>query len=193
MKAISYSLLRAIAALALGLVLVMFPAQAGSYLVITIGLVFLIPSLVSILSHFSAKKEIRRFFPIVGIGGALFGLWLVIMPEFFADLLTLLLGFVLLMAGVWQIASLLSARRWTSVPGIFYLIPSLIMIAGLVALLNPMGVRATAFIVIGVASLVYAVSELVNWFVFTRKKPGNSLEGKASADFAEAEDAEVIE
>ena len=37
----NYSLMRIICALIIGLLLVLFPAQAGEYLVITIGVVFL--------------------------------------------------------------------------------------------------------------------------------------------------------
>ena len=43
--------------------------------------------------------------------------FLVIMPGFFADLLTFVLGFILVLGGVQQIASLSAARRWTPVPG----------------------------------------------------------------------------
>ena len=42
MKGLSYSFLRAICALVIGLVLVMFPDQAGDYFVITIGVIFLV-------------------------------------------------------------------------------------------------------------------------------------------------------
>lgn len=133
----------------------------------------------------------RRRFPIEGVGSLLFGLWLVIMPGFFADLLTFVLGFILLMGGVQQIASLSAARRWMPVPGGFYVVPVLILLAGLVALFNPTGVRSTAFIIIGVSSLVYAVSELLNWFKFTRRRPKlPDVPVKASQDI---EDAEVVE
>ena len=47
------------------------------------------------------------------------------------------------MGGVQQIASLSMARRWTPVPGAFYLVPALILIAGIVALFNPTGARNT--------------------------------------------------
>ena len=43
MKGLSYSFLRAVCALVIGLVLVMFPDQAGDYFVITIGVIFLVP------------------------------------------------------------------------------------------------------------------------------------------------------
>ena len=83
--------------------------------------------------------------PIEGIGSLLFGLWLVIMPGFcrFADVRAGLYprdGWCTL-----QIASLSAARRWTPVPGGFYcVVPVAILLAGLVALFNPTGVRSTA-------------------------------------------------
>lgn len=139
MKGISNSFLRTICALIIGLVLVMFPNEAGDYFVITIGVVFLIPALLSIIGYFAMSAEERRRLPIEGIGSLLFGLWLIIMPGFFADLLTFVLGFILVLGGVQQIASLSAARRWMPVRVGFYIIPVLILIAGLVALFNPTG------------------------------------------------------
>lgn len=194
MKGISNSFLRTICALVIGLVLVMFPNEAGDYFVITIGVVFLIPSLLSIIGYFAMSAEERRRLPIEGIGSLLFGLWLVIMPGFFADLLTFVLGFILVLGGVQQIASLSAARRWMPVRAGFYVIPVLILIAGLVALFNPTGVRSTAFIIIGVTSIIYAVSELVNWFTFTRKRPKTPVASNASLKSVDdIEDAEILE
>ena len=182
MKGISNSFLRTICALIIGLVLVMFPNEAGDYFVITIGVVFLIPALLSIIGYFAMSAEERRRLPIEGIGSLLFGLWLIIMPGFFADLLTFVLGFILVLGGVQQIASLSAARRWMPVRVGFYIIPVLILIAGLVALFNPTGVRSTAFIIIGITSIVYAVSELINWFTFTRKRPKRSEERRVGKE-----------
>ena len=120
MKGISNSFLRTICALIIGLVLVMFPNEAGDYFVITIGVVFLIPALLSIIGYFAMSAEERCRLPIEGIGSLLFGLWLIIMPGFFADLLTFVLGFILVLGGVQQIASLSAARRWMPVRVGFY-------------------------------------------------------------------------
>ena len=60
MKGLSYSFLRAICALVIGLVLVMFPDQAGDYLVITIGVIFLVPSLVSIISSVLLEQNLSK-------------------------------------------------------------------------------------------------------------------------------------
>ena len=162
MKGLSYSFLRAICALVIGLVLVMFPDQAGDYFVITIGVIFLVPSLISIIGYFAQSTEMRRRFPIEGVGSLLFGLWLIIMPGFFADLLTFVLGFILVMGGVQQIASLSAARRWMPVPGGFY--------------------------------LVYAASELLNWFKFTRRRPkAPGTKDSSSREINNIEDAEIVE
>ena len=190
MKGISNSFLRTICALIIGLVLVMFPNEAGDYFVITIGVIFLIPALLSIIGYFAMSAEERRRLPIEGIGSLLFGLWLVII----ADLLTFVLGFILVLGGVQQIASLSAARRWMPVRVGFYIIPVLILIAGLIALFNPTGVRSTAFIIIGITSIVYAVSELINWFTFTRKRPkAPGMPGASSKAVDNIEDAEIIE
>lgn len=188
MKGISNSFLRTICALIIGLLLVVFPVQAGDYFVITIGVVFMIPSLLSLIGYFATNAEERHRFPVEGIGSLLFGLWLVIMPGFFADLLPFVLGFILVLGGVQQIASLSAARRWAPVHAGFYVVPVLILIAGLIALFNPTGVRATAFVIIGITSIIYAISELVNWFAFMRRKP----KGPAVID-KDIEDAEIIE
>ena len=183
--------MRAICALVIGLVLVMFPDQAGDYFVITIGVIFLVPSLISIIGYFAQSAEVHRRFPVEGVGRVLFGLWLIVMPSFFADLLTFVLGFILVMGGVQQIASLSAARRWMPVSGGFYVVPVLILIAGLIALFNPTGVRSTAFIIIGISSLVYAASELLNWFKFTRRRP--KTPGASAKTIDNIEDAEIID
>lgn len=177
MKRINYSFLRMISALVLGLLLVMYPGDAANYLVIAIGVLFIIPGFISLVSYFTQRNRIEEevipspILPVSGIGSLLFGLWLVIMPSFFGDMIVFLLGFVLVLGGVQQVNTLLVARKWMSVPGKAYIIPVLLMLAGVTALFNPTGVRETTFLLIGVSSLIYFCSELFNWFCFTRKRP----------------------
>ena len=187
MKHINYSLMRSICALVIGLVLVLFPAQAGEYLVLTIGIVFMVPSLITLIGYFAQKPEGRFRFPVEALGSLLFGLWLVIMPGFFADLLTFVLGFVLMLGGVQQVASLMTARKWMPVPGGFYVMPVLILLAGLVSLFNPTGARSTVFVIIGIASLCYALGELLTWLKFGRKRPQEPVVRNN-----DVEDAEIV-
>lgn len=192
MKTMNYSLVRILVALVIGLVLVLWPNAAASYIVITIGVAFLIPGIISLFGYFGRKNsepELSHRFPIEGVGSFLFGLWLIIMPEFFADVLMFILGFILMIGGIQQLASLSMARRWMKVPAGYYLVPSLILIAGIVALFNPTGARNTAFIIIGVSSLVYTLSELINWFKFSRRRPKTP----SSHSNDDIEDAKIIE
>lgn len=185
----NYSLIRTVCALVIGLVLVLWPDAATDYIVITVGVLFLIPGFIALVGYFAVKPApgVSRRFPVEAMGSFLFGLWMVIKPAFFADILMFILGFILILGGVQQIASLTAARRWMSVPGGFYVVPSLILIAGIVALFNPTGTRNTVLMIIGISSLVYAVSELTNWFKFVRRRP------KLPVKREDIEDAEIIE
>ena len=165
--------IRAIFALIIGFVLVMWPDAAADYLVITIGILFIIPGLLGIINYFAYKKRsnVKFRFPVESVGSILFGVWLVVMPAFFADLLMFVLGFILILGGAQQIYSLIIARRWARVSLGFFIVPSLILIAGIVILFNPTNARHTAFMIIGITCIIYALSELINWFKFMNRRP----------------------
>lgn len=183
----NYSLIRVVFALIIGLVLVIWPNAASDYLVITIGVLFIIPGLIGLIGYFTSDRSVNRRFPLEGLGSLLFGSWLVIMPGFFANLLMYVLGIILTLGGAQQIYSVAIARRWTSVPYGFYVLPSLILLAGLLILFNPSEARNTAFLIIGITSIVYAVTELINWFRFTNRKP------KTPVHSGDIEDVTIIE
>ena len=192
MRVLGYSLMRAVCALVIGMILVMFPDQASNYFVITIGVIFLVPSLISIIAYLTNGKKKQQRFPIEGIGSLLFGLWLIIMPHFFSNLLTIILGFILLMGGIQQLASVSTLRALVKISYRYYVVPTLILIAGLVALFNPTGVQRTAFIIIGISCMVYAFSEFVNWFIFTRLQQKSTMAEQRKVNI-DIEDAEIIE
>jgi len=188
MKSMNYSFVRAVCALVIGLVLVLWPDAASDYIVITIGILFMIPGLIGLINYFALKSRntVVHGLPVQSIGSLLFGLWLLIMPGFFADILMFILGVLLMAGGAQQIFSLVVARRWIQIPWAFYVVPVLILISGGVILFNPMAARHTALILIGISSMVYALSELVNWFRFLRRRPQPG--GKT-----EIQDVEIIE
>ena len=192
MRVLGYSLTRAVCALVIGMILVMFPDQASNYFVITIGVIFLVPSLIGIIAYTTNGKKKQQRFPIEGVGSLLFGLWLIIMPHFFSNLLTIILGFILLMGGIQQLASVSTLRTLVKVSYRYYVVPTLILIAGLVALFNPTGVQRTAFIIIGISCMVYAFSEFVNWFIFTRLQQKSTMAEQRKVNI-NIEDAEIIE
>lgn len=57
MKTMNYSLIRTVCALIIGLVLVLWPDAAVQYLVITLGVLFLIPGFISIISYLQLNQS----------------------------------------------------------------------------------------------------------------------------------------
>lgn len=164
------SIIRIVFALAAGLMLAIWPDLAADYLVIFIGVLFFLPGLIGTISYFVRKKDAGEPSPkpIAAICSTLLGLWILLMPELFGSLLMFLIGFVLMIGGLQQIFVLMSARKWTNVPMVFYIIPSLIFLSGILILFNPTEARNTAFLIVGITSIVYAVSELINYMKFSK-------------------------
>lgn len=153
MKTMNYSIIRCICALVLGVLLVAWPEAAILYLVITIGALFLVPGLFSVFGYLTRGKQNGMSFPIAGLG-----------------ILMYVLGAVLVLAGISQIVNLSAARSWTVVPGGFFVVPVLVLIAGVVVLFNPFTAATVPFIILGVSSIVYGLSDLVNIIRFRQKK-----------------------
>ena len=61
MKKIDGTILRSIFALVLGLVLVLWPGSAVQYLVIVIGVLFIIPGVISLASYLRARSKSPDF------------------------------------------------------------------------------------------------------------------------------------
>lgn len=171
MKTINNAILRSVFAIVLGLVLILWPEATINYLVIIIGVLFIIPGLITTIAYFTRDKQAQAtsMFPIEGAGSFLFGLWLVIMPTFFVNILMYVLGGLLVLAGIQQIISLISARKWAKVSLWFYLIPTLILTAGIVILSNPFSIAANTFIFMGAVILVYGITDLLNSYKFKKK------------------------
>ena len=131
MRLFGYSVMCSLCALIMGVLLVMWPEAAMIYLVITVGVLFLLPGLYGIFAYFASRSRAEdgsgRAFPIVALGSALLGLWLIVMPAFFVGILMYVLGALLVLGGIGQLMNFISVRKLTgSVPAIFYVIPVLL-------------------------------------------------------------------
>jgi uncharacterized membrane protein HdeD (DUF308 family) len=173
MKMIQYAFLRALSAVLIGCALVAWPEAAIIYLVITIGVLFLVPGLFAIFSYLTRKREVEMMFPIAGLGSLLFGIWLIVMPGFFVGILMYVLGVVLLMAGIHQLVSLTQARQWSVVPWGLYVLPALVLVAGLVVLANPFEAATVPFVMLGVSSVIYGATDLWRLWKYRRPKQDN--------------------
>lgn len=170
MKMMNYSIMRCVSAIAIGILLMVWPETAIVYLVIAIGAMFFLPSLFTLVGYFVKGRQFGMYFPIISLGSLLFGLWLMVSPAFFVGILMYVLGVVLVFAGISQIAGLLGARSHASVSFGYYVMPILILFAGLVVLVNPFAAATIPFIILGISSTAYGISELINIYKFRRKE-----------------------
>lgn len=161
MKSLNYALVSSLCALVIGILLVIRPDVAVNYLIITIGALFLAPGLVGVLSYFSMWKtknldKNHWYIPLVAIGSIFFGIWLILKPSFFVEILMYVLGVLLVLGGISQLANLIAARSFMPVPFGVYIVPVLILAAGITVLFNPFATAEIPFIVLGISSIVYA-------------------------------------
>lgn len=169
----NYALMSGLCALIIGILLVVWPDAAVNYLVITIGVLFLLPGLLGLFGYFASSRQpdgMSRPFPIVALGSACFGLWLMIMPAFFVSILMYILGVLLVLGGVAQLSNFISVRNVVKVPVVWYIISVLVLIAGLVVLFNPFQAATVPFILLGVSAIVYGATDLIRLLFYRRKR-----------------------
>ncbi len=188
MKALNYSVIRGICAVLMGVLLVAWPEAAIVYLVIAIGAMFFVPSVFSLVGYFMKGRQMGMMFPIVSVGSLLFGLWLMVSPAFFVGILMYVLGVVLVFAGISQIVQLFNARSWTQVPMGYFILPVLILLAGLTVLFNPFAVVAIPFIILGVSSIVYGITDIINLIRFRKKEEKTVVHGAVVEDVTPIEE-----
>ena len=170
MKTMNHSIVRCVCSIIVGVLLVAWSDAAAIYLVMAVGALFLLPGIFTIVTYLLKGRNMGMPFPLVSIGSALLGLWLMVMPAFFVSILMYVLGAVLVFAGISQLANLVSARRWTQVPMGYYVIPVLLLIAGVVVLVNPFAAASIPFMIVGVSCIVYGVSALINQIRFRKEE-----------------------
>jgi len=167
--------IRAIWGLILGLILCLYPDNVGSYLVILLGLIFMVPSAISILVFLTQIRKTKvigsRTFPIVSTGCLLFGTWLVISPSNFVQMLTVIIGLLIIIGSVQQLYGLQLAKQWTNISGIHYFIPIILLVSGIIVILNPIGVISGVMTFAGIVLLIYSLNELIRFFILDVNKP----------------------
>ncbi len=193
------SIARALLAITTGVLLVAYPDYTTKLMVIAIGLLFLIPGLISIVSTFIRTKkpvdeefikEHRKAFPILGIGSSILGLVMVIIPMVFITAVMYILGATLVIAGIYQIIGYRSYSDIIITPVWIYAVSVLIILAGIFIFLNPIETASLPFFVLGISSMVYGISEFINIFRIKKmlgkeQRRIESLENIGTADNAD--------
>ncbi len=162
---------RAVLAILLGLALLIWPGSALKYVVMLIGVMFLTIGIISfIISSKNREEHQRSFAPLSGVGSIILGLLLVCLPSTFATVFMFLLGFILVLAAVGQLVSLSAARQFGRVSPLSFLFSLLILIVGIVILFDPFSSAESVFILFGITTVFYGVTDLINQFTIRKMR-----------------------
>lgn len=159
------SFLRAAIVIAMGVALIAYSEAVARYIVQGIGVLFILPGLVTAFSGF-VKDDDSRAVPVmpvlVGGGSVLMGVVLLLFTEYFISILVYLLAGVLLLGSSVQIIQLLKLKQEGMQHGIvYYLFPIVVFLIGIYILLHPMEAAGLPFLFIGYAMLLFGVMELL--------------------------------
>ena len=153
--------LRALTALAIGVVMVVSKTNALN-LAVQIIAAFLIASGIVTLAV-GYKHRVNGTFPLMvanTVVDILLALVLFVFPGFFANLLVYLIAFALICFGIFQLISLGSASRVFGVGVFAFILPAIVLMSGLFLISNPSFLGSAVGVVAGVALIIYGASEL---------------------------------
>ena len=155
--------LRALTALAIGVVMVVSRTNALNLAVQIIAAFLMASGFVSLAVGF--KNRQNGTFPLMAVNtivDIILGLILFMSPGFFANILVFLIAFALIGFAVFQLISLGSANSVFRVGVTAFLLPVLVLVCGLFLLVNPSFIGSAVGIVAGVALIIYGLSELLS-------------------------------
>lgn len=178
MKILQSGVVRALCAIVVGGLLIKYREQTVTWMTIAIGVLFFVSGALSCASYFSARRhkddpqvfdangrQLTGFtptFPIVGLGSILLGLALAIMPDVFVTWLMYILSAILILGAVSQYVTLHSASRVARIGWGFWLMPTVLLLVGVLAVVYPSAIASAPLLVIGWSMVVYGVVEIVN-------------------------------
>ncbi len=208
MKTFGISLFRALCVMSIGILLVSNPEQMTTVLIQIIGGLFALSGLITFVSYFVSRLSstgIRPMFPVVGVGSLAFGIFLLLMPDKFINILMYVLGGLLVFGALSQIFSLVNYRKVVPLSWAVFVIPVIVLVIGLLVILRPSESAATPFFFLGVACIAYGVAEFFNGLRLHRGQKRMAREAaelrayetaKKEAEtvpFEEVKDAEIVD
>lgn len=179
MRLFQSSIFRALCSVVMGVLVIMYPVDITRWLVVAIGLMFLLSGIVSCVAYFYARKQAAKsavsdssltdyvkselpHYPVLGLGSLILGLILTLRPEAVVDIMAYILGAMLVLGGLNLIFNLIATTRIARVPVFFWICPCVVLLTGIVAIIKPDWIAGATMAVIGWCMLLYGVTEIIN-------------------------------
>lgn len=184
---------KALAALIIGIMMVVNPDNAFASVVKLIAVFLLASGLVSLFVGLKDKEN--STLPLMMFNAAVnisIGLILFIFPGFVARFIIYLIGFALLVFGIMQLVTLFSARSMV-VMGVFaYALPALVTMLGAFMLFNPFA-ESVMSTMAGIALIIYGASELLSSWKMKKAVDEYEIHMTKEAEQASPEDVDEVE
>ena len=155
--------IRALTAIAIGLVMVISKANALNIAVRVIAAFLIASGVVSMLVGYKNRSE--GTMGLMGFNAAVdvfLGCVLFIWPGAVSGLLIFIIGAALFGFGLFQLVALFSANRVMKVGAFSFVMPSVVLFCGLFLIARPSFVGEAIGVVAGIAIIVYGASELLS-------------------------------
>lgn len=131
---------------------------------IAVGLMFVLPSLYVLCSSLGSKERLNASVGLVSVGGLILGLLLCIFPSAFAGLFVYVFAALLVIFGIYQIVDLASWSKLTKIPAFYYVIPILLIAAGVVILCTKLrDINTVVVLVTGIALIAAAINTIMEY------------------------------
>lgn len=155
----------------LGLFLVLKPATSGHIISYILGACFIFYGIVHIVTYIIAKNENFYQYDLAkGIITVSIGIFFILRPSFIISILPTLLGFAILVNGIFGIQSSINMLRATSKGWLAVFIPAIItIILGMLIVINPFEWAKMLLVIIGGCLIWNGVSNFWTHICISRK------------------------
>lgn len=167
---------RSLCVIVVGVLMIALREAFLPVIVQVIGAAFVVSGVISLFNlYIMYKKSMAKFFDTavlgsVGVAAVALGAWLLLSPAFFLSLLMLILGILLLLSGLYQVTILLAAQRKLSLSFYMYIVPLLLVAAGLFVIVNPFDAMGLPFLLVGVGAVLAGVSDLAGYLYLSHRR-----------------------
>lgn len=176
-------LITSVIVLAVGIALICLYKRVDilDWIIILVGIMFMIPGIFNLISGLAGKQSGNASAIVAGIGAICLGVVMCIVPGFFAQILVYIFAGILIIGGIYHIAFLGWLAKPYILPWYYYIIPVLMIGAGLVMIFT--GVRTlnnTVVLITGIAFVCSSLNSLVEWVATHPSKKKEIPEGKTA-------------
>ena len=181
MKNFIPSLVRALVAFIVGMLIIQYREDTVRWITIASGILFFVSGVISCAIYYSNKRiadEQKAYntdgnvipaglspaFPLVGIGIIILGIILALIPVSFITGVMYALAAILILGAINQYVNLGKATRYCRIGLFYWLLPTVVFLVAIFLIVKPIEVAATPLLITGWCLLLYAASEVINGF-----------------------------